>query len=58
MAQQKQIRLGTMRLWVPSLASLNGLGIQCCHKLWCRSQTQLGSGIAVALEQAGGYSSN
>ena len=35
MAQQKRIRLGTMRLWVQSLASLSGLGIQCCSELWC-----------------------
>ena len=41
MAQQKQIRLGTMRLWFQSLASLGGLRIQCCHKLWYRSQTGL-----------------
>ena len=27
-AQQKQIRLGTMRLWVPSLASFGGLRIR------------------------------
>ena len=25
------------------------LGIQCCHELWCRSQTQLGSDVAVAV---------
>ena len=37
-----------MRLSVWSLASLNGLRIQCCCELCCRSQTQLGSGIAVA----------
>ena len=43
MAQQKQIRLGTMRLWVRSLASLSGLRIRrCCELgsgiawLWCR----------------------
>ena len=30
---------------------------RCCD-LWCRSQTWLGSGIAVALAQAGSYSSN
>ena len=29
----------TMRLWVPSLASLSGLRIRCCSELWCRSQT-------------------
>ena len=34
---------------VQSLASLSGLRIQRCHKLWCRSQTQLGSGIAEAV---------
>ena len=28
--------------------SLGGLMIQCCHELWCRSQTWFGSGIAVA----------
>ena len=36
MAQQKQIRLGTMRLRVPSLASLRGLRIRRCCELWCR----------------------
>ena len=49
MGQQKHIRLGTMRLWVRSLALLSGLRIRCCHELWCRSQTRLGFGIAVAL---------
>ena len=39
MAQQKQIRLGTVRLWVHSLALLSGLRIWCCHELWCRSHT-------------------
>ena len=48
-AQQKQIQLGSMRLRVRFLASLNRLRIQCCRNLWCRSQTLLGSGIAVAL---------
>ena len=38
-----------MRLWVRFLASLTGLRIQRCHELWCRSQMQLGSGVAVAL---------
>ena len=32
-AQWKQIQLGTMRLWVQSLASLSGLRIQRCHEL-------------------------
>ena len=35
--------------YVPSLASLSGLGIWRCGELWRRSQTRLGSGIAVAL---------
>ena len=34
--QWKQIRLGTMRLQVRSLASLSGLRIQPCCGLWCR----------------------
>ena len=49
MAQWKKIRLGTMRLRVRSSASLSGLRIQCCHELWYRSQTRLGSGVAVAV---------
>ena len=40
MAQRKRIQLGTMRLWVQSLALISGLRIQCCHELWCRLQTQ------------------
>ena len=27
--------------------SIPGLRIQCCHVLWCRWQTWLGSGVAV-----------
>ena len=38
MVQRKQIPLGTMRLWVQSLASLSGLRIRHCRELWCRSQ--------------------
>ena len=38
-----------MRMQVPSLASLRGLRIWHCHELWYRMQTQLGSGIAVAV---------
>ena len=48
-AQQKWIRLGTMRMQVRSLASLSGLRIRCCHELWCRLQMQLGSWVAVAV---------
>ena len=51
------IQLGTMRLGVLSLASLSGLRIQHCHELG-RSQTRLGSGVAVAVAWASGYSSN
>ena len=47
--QQKQIRLGTMRLRVRSLALLSGLRIRRCRELWCRAQTWLGSLVAVAL---------
>ena len=49
MVQWKRIRLGTMRLGVQSLASLSELRIWCCRELWWRLQTQLGSGVAVAL---------
>ena len=46
-AQRKWIWLGTMRLRVPSLASLSGLRIRLCHELWCRWQMWLGSDVAV-----------
>ena len=58
MVQRKQIRLGAMRLQVRSLASLSGLRIQHCCELWCRSQMQLGSDVAVAAAQVRGYSSH
>ena len=45
-----------MRTQVQSLASLNELRIWHCWELWCKSQTWLKSGIAVA--EASGYSSN
>ena len=48
MAQQKQIRRGTMRLQVRSLALLGRLRIWHCRELRHGSQTQLGSGVAVA----------
>ena len=35
-----------MRMWVRSLALLSGLRIWGCHERWCRSQTQLRSGMA------------
>ena len=34
---------------IPGLAQLSGLRIRRCCELWCRSQTRLGSGVAVAL---------
>ena len=49
MVQWKQIRLGNMRFLVQPLASLCGLRIQRCHKLWCKSQTWLRSGVAAAV---------
>ena len=49
MAQRKQIWLVSMKTWVRSLASLSGLRIWRCLELWCRLQTWLGSGVAVAL---------
>ena len=54
----QRIRLGTMRLRVRSLPLLSGLTIRRCRELWCRLQTRLGSGVAVALAKAGGYSSD
>ena len=47
-----------MRMRVPSLTLLSGLRIQCCHKLWCRSQAQLGSLVAVAVAVAGSCGSS
>ena len=49
MAQELGTKLGSMRMWVRSLASLSGLRIQHCHELWCRFQTRLRSSIAVAV---------
>ena len=58
MAQQKRVQLGAMRLRVRPLASLSGSRIRCCRELGCGSQTLLGSRVAVALVQAGSYSSD
>ena len=51
MAQQKQIRLVSMRMRVRSLVLPSGwgMGIWLCCELWCRLQMQLGSGVAVAV---------
>ena len=45
-----------MRMQIQSLALLSGLGIRRCCELLCRLQTQLRSGVAVAV--ASGYSSD
>ena len=45
-------RLVSMRMRVRSLALLSGLRIRCCHELWHRSHTQLGSHNAVAVVKA------
>ena len=41
-----------MRLRIQPLALLSGLRIRCCHELWCRFQTQLGSCVAVTVAKA------
>ena len=46
-----------MRIWVSSLALFSGLRSRHCRELWCRSQAQLGSCIAVAVVYTGSYSS-
>ena len=45
-------------LWVLFRASLSGLRIWHCHGLWSRSQARLRSGVAVAVVQAGSFSSD
>ena len=52
MAQWKWIQLGAIRLQVRSLALLSELRIRRCRELWCRLQTRLGSGVAVAVARA------
>ena len=56
-AQWKRTRLVSMRTQVRPLASLSGSRIllPCCE-LWCRSQTWLGSGVAVAAVWDSSYS--
>ena len=39
-------QLGSMRMWVGSLALLSALRIKHYHELWCRSQMWLRSGVA------------
>ena len=49
MAQWRQIWLISRRTQVRTLALLSELRIWYCRDLWCRSQTRLGSGVAVAV---------
>ena len=51
-------RLASMRTWVRSLALLSGLGIRCCHELWCGPQIRLRSCVVVTMGMAGSCSSN
>ena len=47
-----------MRTQVRCLALLSGLRMQRCRELWCRSQAQLESHVAVAVVKAGSYNSD
>ena len=49
MAQWLMNPTRNLRLRVQSLTLLSGLGIQRCRELWCRSQTQLRSRVALAV---------
>ena len=53
-----RILLVFIRIWVQSLASLSGLRVQRSCELWCRSQTQLGARVAVAVLWASSCSSD
>ena len=44
----KEPDIVSVRTWVQPLASLSGLNIQYCYKLWWRSQIWLRSHVAVA----------
>ena len=55
--QRKRIQLVPMRTQVWSLASLRGSEIQHCGELWCRSQTGLGSSVAVPTVEVSSCSS-
>ena len=50
--QQKLNQLLFTRMHFPSLASLSGSRVLSCCELWCRSQTQLRSGVVVAVAVA------
>ena len=57
-AEWQWTRLVSMKTWVQSPALLSRLRIWHCHELCCRSQTHLGSGIAVTVMKASSCSSN
>ena len=57
-ATVKWVQLVSMKMHVPSLALLPGLRIWHCCELWCRLKMWFGSWVAVAMEGAGGYSSD
>ena len=57
-SEEMNLTIASMRTQVGPLASLSGLRIRHCCQLWCRSQTQLKSGVAVAVVQAGSCSSD
>ena len=57
-AQWKRTWLVTVRTEIQSLALVSGLRIWRCHEMCCRSWARLGSGVAVAVVCAGGYSSD
>ena len=44
--------IGSMRMWVQSLASFSRLRIWHCYKPGCGSQMQLGSSVAMAVAEA------
>ena len=52
-AQWKRFQIVSMRSQVQSPASLRGLRIQSSYELWCRSKTQPGSCVAVAVVYVG-----
>ena len=46
-AKWRWIQRVSMRMRVPSLASLSGSGVRCCHELWCRSRSWCCCGCGV-----------
>ena len=62
MAQWQRSQLTFVRMQVRSLASLSGQWVKHlmrrCRELWCSGQMRLGSGVIVAVMQAGSCSSD